>query len=95
MGMCFADKHEKEEKIKFLKELEPGIFTEHTVLAAYEISGQVFSQLTGGHIDKDSPNYEVSRKILEDAKKLNNGQIWPLEDALASMVYPDKPRVYI
>lgn len=95
MGMCIADEKDREEKIAFLKQIEPGKFTEFTVLAAYEMAGQVFSQLTGGKLDKNDPNYEINKKIINEAGKRNAGCVWPLEKALCSMLIPEKPRLYI
>lgn len=95
MGMCIANEKQRKETITFLKQFEPGKFTIHTVLAAYEITGQVFSQLTGGEIDKKDPNYKILKKILTEANSRNAGSIWPLEDAVVNMLHPEKPRLYI
>lgn len=95
MGMCVANKEERQETIDFLKQIEPGSFTPLTVLAAYEIAGQVFSQMTNGELDKNSPKYQVMKKILNEAGRRNAGCVWRLEDAVPSMFHPQKPRIYI
>lgn len=94
-SICVANTETRQETINFLKQLEPGRFTQLTVLAAYEIAGQVFTQMTQGEIDKDRPDYEICKKILNEATKMNHGCIWPLEDAMFNMLYPQKSRIYI
>lgn len=95
MGNCVANQKHIEETKKFLKELEPGRFTTNTVLAAYEISGQVFTQVTGGKLDKNNPNYEIQKRILTEANKRNAGCIWPLEKSLMALLMPERPRIYV
>lgn len=95
MGMCIANERDYEDKKAFLKKIQPGKFTIFTVMAAYEMSGRVVSQLTGGKVDKKDPNYKIMNKIINEAGRRNAGCIWPVEKAIINMLYPDKPRLYI
>lgn len=95
MGNCVADSKYREEVLTFLKEFDPGRFTPITVIAAYEIAGQVYTQLSGGELKKEGPDYELYNKILIEASKLNGGCVWPVRDAIAKLIYPEKPRIYI
>ena len=96
MGMCIADENERLEKFKFLKNIEPERFTQFTVLAAYEIAGQIFSQLYKDTVlDINDPNYKIVKKILVDANNMNAGCILPLNNTLLNLLFCEKHRIYI
>ena len=90
-----ADQDELKERFDFLRTVEPGHFTPITVAAAYEIEGHIFEQMGGIQIPEGDANAETMGRIISYVNSHPSGCEWPIEDALASMMYPDKPRVYM
>lgn len=94
-GFCIANQDELKERFDFLKSVEPGHFTPITVAAAYEIEGHIFETMGGIQIPEGDANAEAMGRIISYVNSHPSGCEWPIEDALASMMYPDKPRVYM
>jgi hypothetical protein len=69
LGNCIADSQERKQRFAILKNLQPGKFTEFTVLAAYELDGRIIERLNLKMPDKDEPNYEVLKKIFDLAER--------------------------
>ena len=95
-AMCIGNEKEIQHRFETLKSLEPGKFTPRTVFLAYELEYRFMRQMGGIRMpDKDSEDYPVMKRFLEICKKEPIRYTGKTIDALAKMLYPEKPRMYI
>ncbi|MDY3931537.1 MAG: hypothetical protein SOZ08_07540 [Erysipelotrichaceae bacterium] len=96
MGNCIMNQIERQKRIKFLKNLQPGKFTPLTVIAAFELEGRMFEQ-TGlfPKLSKDDPNYPVMKKILDYAASTPYSYVWPLDDLINHLYHPTNLWIFI
>lgn len=96
MDNCIINQVERQKRIQFLKNLQPGKFTPLTVIAAYELEGRLFEQ-TGlfPKISKEDPNYPVMKKIMDYAASMPNSYVWPIDDLLDHLYHPSHLWIFI
>lgn len=95
MGNCVADERERRERFETLKNFEPGKFTPFTVVLAYELEYRIMMRTGGFRLDRKSPNYHKMKKIMKICKASPIYYLGDVKDALARMIWPDKPRLYL
>ena len=95
MGNCIANEDERRKRTELLKSLEPGKFTERTVMLAYELEYRMFLQMGGFRLDKKDKNYPVMKRLVEICSQEPVYYTGDIEEALMRMTMPEKPRMYI
>lgn len=95
MGNCIANEVEREKRKETLKSLEPGKFTPFTVMLAYELEYRMMMQMGGFTYEESDKNAPIVRKIIEICEAHPVYYVGDVKEALARMMYPDKPRLYI
>lgn len=95
MGICIANEQERRERFETLKNFDPGKFTPFTVMLAYELEYRVIMQTGGFKPGRNSPNDARIKKIMKICEAYPINYCGDVKDALARMIHPDKPRLYL
>ncbi len=95
-GNCIANQEERKARIDLLKSFQKGKFTPLTVHLAYELEYRMYQQMGGIKMpDKDTPKYAIMQKFVKICEETPCYYVGDLKEALAKMVYPEQPRIYI
>ena len=95
LGMCIANKQEREARFQLLKNFQPGKFTPFTVLLAYELEYRMFLQTGGITLSEKDPNFKIMKKLISICKSYPVYYMGDVKEAFAKMTLPEKARIYI